>query len=378
MNDYEEIALYNKDGIVCYTKIDADDYDDVCVYRWYLSSYGYACNSRQGFLHRFILGSKKDNLAIDHINGDKIDNRKSNLRYVTDSENGQNKQKREGCTSNFIGVSFRNDISKWRCIISVNNIQHRFSFEKEEHAAYWYDQLALKYYGSQAKINGIEKPDNFIEPLVKNKRNLPKGVCLSKYNKYEVRFAHKYLGTFETVEEAKNVYIKTEIKAKENKIKQIIERNEDGIAIIKTSKEEEILVDDDKYYELKKHTWCVTGGYARAKINNQFIRMHRYLLKPEDTEIIDHINRNKTDNRISNLRLSNSSLNMHNKSKLNGISKYIGVTFENGNFRAQISKDKRQYKLGSFKTENEAAEAYNKKAIELYGKFANPNIIVAC
>ena len=55
----------------------------------------------------------------------------------------------------------------------------------------------------------------------------------------------------------------------------------------------------------------------------------------------------------------------------------IGVCLNKsrGKFQASIIKEGKRYHLGCYKTEEEAAEAYNKKAIELYGEYANLNII---
>jgi hypothetical protein len=71
-------------------------------------------------------------------------------------------------------------------------------------------------------------------------------------------------------------------------------------------------------------------------------------------------------------------LNSHNKSKQDGTStKYYGVHFENFSqkFRAEIKHEGIKYRLGRFKEEADAVNAYNKKAIELYGSGANLNII---
>ena len=91
----------------------------------------------------------------------------------------------------------------------------------------------------------------------KKDRNLPKGVYKTK-DKYYVQYKRKHIGTFNTLDEAINAYnkkseIQTETQTQtqtetqtENKKDQTIVRNNEGIAIIVTSKKEEILVDDDK------------------------------------------------------------------------------------------------------------------------------------
>jgi hypothetical protein len=100
-----------------------------------------------GRMHRFIIGAKKEDPSVDHINGNKLDNTRTNLRYVTDAQNNQNKSKRDNCTSKYIGVSYFKRTQKWQCSIMKTNIH----FAVEKHAAWWYDQLAIKYYGPEAK-----------------------------------------------------------------------------------------------------------------------------------------------------------------------------------------------------------------------------------
>jgi hypothetical protein len=93
--------------------------------------------------------------------------------------------------------------------------------------------------------------------------------------------------------------------------------------------------------------------------------------------LVDHIDGDKLNNMRSNLRLATRSDNEANKKKRRThggkapSSRYKGVSKpKNRNWRATISKDKKQIALGSYETEREAAEAYNKAAIELFGEFA--------
>lgn len=372
MEGYSEIPLYDKNGLVGYTKVDPDDFEKYGKMRWNISQ-GYAIrSSRDGLLHRLIIDAKEGKI-VDHINGDKLDNRKSNLRIATRTQNAQNKPKKEGLTSKYIGVDFRKDRDKWRTRIKINNKIENFSFDIEEHAAYWYDCLALVHHGEHAKINGIEIPNDFIDPIEKEPKTLPTGVTLMANGTYRAFISREHLGLFKTIEEAEN-------KVKEYKNKQIekeqieIERNDEEIAIITTSKGEEILVDDDKYFELIKHTWRVTNNYAQSNKTNVY--MHRFIMNAKEGELIDHINHDPIDNRLSNLRLNTPSGNAHNKTKMkNTSSKYIGVSFRSGKFVTRIKKDKKEYHLGRFENEEDAVEAYNKKATELYGDKANLNVI---
>lgn len=74
--------------------IDAEDEARVKAYRWYPHTHGYAISRvdrRTAYMHRFILGAPSGSF-IDHINGDKLDNRRANLRTATPSQNNQNCQ----------------------------------------------------------------------------------------------------------------------------------------------------------------------------------------------------------------------------------------------------------------------------------------------
>lgn len=90
--------------------VDDEDYDDISFHSWRLSNSGYALsteNSRAILMHRIIMNPAKG-LEIDHINGNKLDNRKSNLRCCTKSENASNsiaRKNRKNDGSTFKGVS---------------------------------------------------------------------------------------------------------------------------------------------------------------------------------------------------------------------------------------------------------------------------------
>ncbi|KKL13293.1 hypothetical protein LCGC14_2527230, partial [marine sediment metagenome] len=91
------------------------------------------------------------------------------------------------------------------------------------------------------------------------------------------------------------------------------------------------------------------------------------------------INGNKLDNRVENLRVVTNGMNVHNRPKKKGCaSKYIGVKKSpKGRFPWDVEircQGKMQY-LGNFYTEEQAAEVYNKKVIELYGSNCRLNII---
>jgi len=121
------------------------------------------------------------------------------------------------------------------------------------------------------------------------------------------------------------------------------------------------------------------GGYLRVKIFKERWQKHRIIwkmLKGYDPDTIDHINGNKLDNRIENLRDIPNNLNAKNKKPYsNGISRFKGVYFhkEKGVFASQIGVNGSLIFLGSFTDEVDAAKAYDVAALELHGKYAKTN-----
>lgn len=90
---------------------------------------------------------------VDHINGDTLDNRRSNLRQATSSQNAMNRKVRSDCTSGYTGVSHVSEIS-WRAYIFFKKKQISVGcFLTAELAARARDVASLKHYGSFARLN---------------------------------------------------------------------------------------------------------------------------------------------------------------------------------------------------------------------------------
>lgn len=139
------------------------------------------------------------------------------------------------------------------------------------------------------------------------------------------------------------------------------------------------IVDDEYWHELTLFSWSMSNGYAHATMNKVNVSMHSFLMKKMQTDIdmIDHINNNRLDNRMINLRSVTTGVNNHNKNKKEGCtSQYIGVCKNRNKWQAEISYEGKKEHLGLHQTEIEAAQAYNKKAKELYGDNARLNIII--
>lgn len=133
------------------------------------------------------------------------------------------------------------------------------------------------------------------------------------------------------------------------------------------------IVDDEDYEEFSKHKWCFSNvGYAQRRSG---IYLHRVIAGAKPGEFVDHINRDRLDNRRSNLRICTKQQNQHNQGPRKGTSKYKGVSLrkDTGKYTACIHHNYKKINLGSFLTEEEAAEAYNKAALMYHGEFAFSN-----
>lgn len=132
--------------------VDEDNYYELIQYRIRYNNC-YAKNTKLGQIHRYVMNYIGDNY-IDHINGNKLDNRKSNLRVVTAQANNMNRSSRVISTSKYIGVYFNQNRKKWRSSISFNNkFKHIGYFENEIDAAKARDEATKKYFGEFGKLN---------------------------------------------------------------------------------------------------------------------------------------------------------------------------------------------------------------------------------
>jgi len=124
-----------------------------------------------------------------------------------------------------------------------------------------------------------------------------------------------------------------------------------------------------------KPTGCPNGlGYLRVLWNKQHYVAHRIIWKwvhGTDAVMVDHINGDRSDNRIANLRNSTRSQNLAN-CRTSPRSGFKGASKIKNRWQANIRKDGVKIYLGSFKTPEDAHEAYCKAAKELHGDFFNP------
>jgi hypothetical protein len=162
----------------------------------------------------------------------------------------------------------------------------------------------------------------------------------------------------------------------------------DQIAIID---DEDADLVDDGWYTLTCRSTSYTIHYACRQApspggRRALILLHRVILermlgrKLERADVVDHINLDGLDNSRSNLRLASNQENQRNKrvTCIRKSSHFKGVTWHKhtGKWQARIAVNKQSKYLGVFKTEEEAAKAYDIAAIQLFNEFALLNFPV--
>ncbi len=332
------------------------------------------------------------NMVVDHINRDSLDLRKLNLRIISCQRNAHNKTKSNGTSSIYIGV-YANPDGTFLAHQSFNYKEYYLGrFKTEIEAAKANDKFSVfKYQDVTAQRNNVLTNDELKVALSTDLRapicqvNSTFGVGIykikSKFQAVWRKDTKIFKKSFPSLQEAINHRDQQLNKIKLQKaqliISEPIKRDIDGIAIITTNqkrgKQRDIQVDDDIYYELKKHNWNFTRDNPWAKITpTKRINMAEFVLNFHDQErkegfTIDHLTQNHKNCQIQNLRFADKYAQAQNKKKkLNAKNTYIGVSrARTSQWRAElVCKSVRYYQI--FNTEIEAANHYNILAKHFY------------
>lgn len=160
------------------------------------------------------------------------------------------------------------------------------------------------------------------------------------------------------------------------------------------------IIDTEDWDKVREYRWSIRGDYyvsaviphpdgswhyyiregkeARRRRRTTLSLHHLILGKPQKGMVVDHINHNGLDNRKENLRFATFTQNQQNsRSQVGSSSKYKGVHWntQTGRWKALLHVGAECIHLGYFTCEHQAALAYNKKAIELHGEYANLNVV---
>lgn len=138
-----------------------------------------------------------------------------------------------------------------------------------------------------------------------------------------------------------------------------------------------ILIDEIDLPVFQRYKWHINGGYVThtqhfyPSERTKQIRLHRLILGAKDEEVCDHINRNRLDNRRSNLRLCSVAQNNFNRIKKDNTSGQKGVHFSKScnKWMARIAANNTRHYLGVFDTKDLAIAAYKKAELIYHGEF---------
>lgn len=137
--------------------IDSEDYDKVSKLTWkFLEGYAASRDGNLTRMHRLVMNCNDPNLLVDHIDGNKLDNRKSNLRICTPSENRRNRVKKAPASSKYKGVRLLKSHGYYQVRITKDNktitIGH---YTNEVAAANAYNYSALEHHGEYSRLNDV-------------------------------------------------------------------------------------------------------------------------------------------------------------------------------------------------------------------------------
>jgi len=150
------------------TLVDDQDYEELSKYKWYAHKTRCAVYAVKNapiaggqvmiHMHRHLLQASTSQ-QVDHINSDGLDNRRSNLRFCTTSQNMQNQRKTHG-TSRFKGVCWHKQRCRWQASIVINStFRYLGLFDSQYDAAEAYDIEARNYFGEFARLNFSTKKE---------------------------------------------------------------------------------------------------------------------------------------------------------------------------------------------------------------------------
>lgn len=152
-----------------YAILDPEDFESLNQYRWHCTNFGYA---RRTGSKRSEKGRKRvaigmhnvvfpvpEGMTVDHINRNRLDNRKANLRAATREENTWNRKfVKKGSKTRYTGIHWNKKVKKWNVRLRVEGRRKSFGYYADEvEAAKVYDRVARKYRREYAVLNFPEK-----------------------------------------------------------------------------------------------------------------------------------------------------------------------------------------------------------------------------
>lgn len=149
-----------------FAMVDDSDYEWLNKLKWYVihgkrTYYATRSNDiskspRNISMHRTILGVTNPKELVDHIDGNGLNNQRSNLRKCNFYQNSANRKRHNGSSSQYKGVTWNRFKNRWMASIASNHKQKFLGYYNDEiNAAVAYNEAAMKLHGDFAKLNKI-------------------------------------------------------------------------------------------------------------------------------------------------------------------------------------------------------------------------------
>ena len=332
--------------------IDDEDKAKCEQYTWMLGKNGYIVANTyisdrytQILMHRLILGDVDSN-PIDHIDNDRTNNLRNNLRFRSNQRN-------------------RDEINQWTKTLG----------------GWW--ELYLPNQSPTLLIDDIDKASVDKYTWYIDKSGYARTTEYTDTGK-KTKKLHRIILNPKDNEVVEHCYDKNDYRRSNLQIRCINTwtKTNDGWWELRFAGNPGVsLIDDCDIEKCKKYIWHVNNyGYVKSILPSsngvrKEIFMHRYILDADKKYKVDHKSLIKLDNRRCNIRLCTSADNSHNQPKRAGTSFYKGVHIDRRTRRwiAAITTNYKTHHIGSFVSEVQAAYAYDRAAVIYHGKFAKTN-----
>lgn len=306
------------------------------TYTWRTISYGYIQNRKGDKLHRVVMGINDKNIFVNHLGGNKWDNRKEKLSISDDVDNS--KEKKVGNGNKFSGiVGLLKRGKSWVGNIKISDVSVYTKYKDRDEALI--DLLIIqKHYGFRHNEDLYYKLDNVSELRVKEViNNIERQLTKKRDDKIcsTNRFELSEDGTYYNVYDVKNKSFKISLESKE-----LIEKGIWHVA------------EDISNNTVSIHGFIIVNGIRTT------VKLHRYLFGLLDKKykhwFVVRLNHDELDDRLENLLITNSVGN--------GLSKKVekGYSYRFGSYRVNITLLGEKFRQ-TVKTEQEAIELVKQK-----------------